>query len=92
MKFSHQLKFNSVPEWREFYVDYPHLKKFIFACARAEQDDIQQLHEVTLGPTDVRAPLLHTTVTLGHDKVRAWRTLAHAWGTRGPGPTLRVWG
>lgn len=38
MKFTHQLKFNSVPEWREHYVQYAHLKKYIYALAKREAD------------------------------------------------------
>nr|ADI46909.1 PTC1m [Volvox carteri f. nagariensis] len=36
MKFTHQLKFNSVPEWREHYIQYAHLKKYIYALAKKE--------------------------------------------------------
>ncbi|KAG2437638.1 hypothetical protein HYH02_011277 [Chlamydomonas schloesseri] len=38
MKFTHQLKFNSVPEWREHYIQYGHLKKYIYALAKKEAD------------------------------------------------------
>ncbi|GFR50479.1 hypothetical protein Agub_g12739 [Astrephomene gubernaculifera] len=38
MKFTHQLKFNSVPEWREHYINYTHLKKYIYALAKKEAD------------------------------------------------------
>ncbi|KAG2486184.1 hypothetical protein HYH03_015147 [Edaphochlamys debaryana] len=38
MKFTHQLKFNSVPEWREHYIQYAHLKKYIYALAKKEAD------------------------------------------------------
>nr|BCL66194.1 low-affinity phosphate transporter [Volvox reticuliferus] len=38
MKFTHQLKFNSVPEWREHYIQYAHLKKYIYALAKREAD------------------------------------------------------
>lgn len=30
MKFSQQLKFNSVPEWKEDYMNYAQLKKMIY--------------------------------------------------------------
>jgi phosphate transporter len=30
MKFSHVLKFNTVPEWREHYINYAALKKLIY--------------------------------------------------------------
>ncbi|KAF8065942.1 SPBC3B8.04c [Scenedesmus sp. PABB004] len=36
MKFSHVLKYNSVPEWREAYINYPLLKKLILAASAAE--------------------------------------------------------
>mmetsp|Transcript_31205 Transcript_31205/g.69392 ORF Transcript_31205/g.69392 Transcript_31205/m.69392 type:complete len:781 (-) Transcript_31205:655-2997(-) len=67
MKFSHQLKFNSVPEWREHYIKYAALKKIIYAIAKAEQDEtLQTIHEDEHGH-----PLLQHTVTFGHDKVDA---------------------
>lgn len=36
MKFTHTLKFNAVPEWREYYLAYPALKKIIYAITSAE--------------------------------------------------------
>lgn len=36
MKFAHQLKFNSVPEWKEHYLHYAALKKIIYQIAKAE--------------------------------------------------------
>lgn len=36
MKFTHQLKFNAVPEWKEHYINYPLLKKIIYATRAAE--------------------------------------------------------
>lgn len=36
MKFTHQLKFNAVPEWKEFYINYPLLKKIIYATRAGE--------------------------------------------------------
>ena len=40
MKFSHQLKFNSVPEWKENYLNYSQLKKLIYQIAFAEHNEI----------------------------------------------------
>jgi phosphate transporter len=34
MKFSHLLKFNTVPEWRDHYIHYAVLKKIIYAIAK----------------------------------------------------------
>ncbi|KAK5778257.1 Pho91p PWA37_000500 [Arxiozyma heterogenica] len=34
MKFSHSLKFNSVPEWASKYIAYSHLKKIIYTLQR----------------------------------------------------------
>jgi hypothetical protein len=39
MKFTHQLKFNAVPEWKEYYINYPLLKKIIYATRAAECQD-----------------------------------------------------
>lgn len=36
MKFTHQLKFNSVPEWKEYYINYSALKKIVYAISSAE--------------------------------------------------------
>ena len=40
MKFSHQLKFNAVPEWKENYLNYSQLKKLIYQIAFAENNEI----------------------------------------------------
>lgn len=34
MKFSHSLKFNSVPEWRPHYINYGALKKLSYALEK----------------------------------------------------------
>jgi phosphate transporter len=39
MKFTHQLKFNAIPEWKEHYINYPLLKKIIYATRAAECQD-----------------------------------------------------
>ncbi|KNE54972.1 divalent anion:Na+ symporter (DASS) family transporter [Allomyces macrogynus ATCC 38327] len=36
MKFSHQLRLNSVPDWADSYIAYSHLKKYIYALERVE--------------------------------------------------------
>lgn len=36
MKFTHSLKFNAVPEWRDHYLAYAALKKIIYAITSAE--------------------------------------------------------
>lgn len=38
MKFSHSLHFNSVPEWRDGYLDYDHLKKTIYTLEKGLYD------------------------------------------------------
>lgn len=44
MKFTHVLKFNSVPEWREAYINYPLLKKHILAASTAEAYEAYEGH------------------------------------------------
>lgn len=44
MKFTHVLKFNSVPEWRESYINYPLLKKLILAASTAEAYEAYEGH------------------------------------------------
>lgn len=39
MKFAHSLKFNAVPEWQDYYVNYPALKKTIY---KLQQEQLQQ--------------------------------------------------
>ncbi|CAI8499214.1 unnamed protein product [Hanseniaspora opuntiae] len=34
MKFSESLKYNSVPEWKQYYINYNGLKKFIYALQK----------------------------------------------------------
>ncbi|KAI9598907.1 SPX domain-containing protein [Syncephalis fuscata] len=59
MKFSHQLKFNAVPEWSDHYVAYPQLKKLVYQIERnvvftraAGEEDTLPEHEPLL---DVRS-------------------------------------
>lgn len=44
MKFTHVLKFNSVPEWREAYINYPLLKKLVLAASTAEAYEAYEGH------------------------------------------------
>lgn len=39
MKFSHSLKFNAIPEWQDYYINYPTLKKTIY---KLQQDQLSQ--------------------------------------------------
>lgn len=39
MKFAHSLKFNSVPEWSEYYVSYSSLKKIIYQIEKVEAEE-----------------------------------------------------
>ncbi|KIY91527.1 hypothetical protein MNEG_16438, partial [Monoraphidium neglectum] len=54
MKFTHQLKFNAVPEWKEHYINYPLLKKIIYATRAAEcqdaYDGVPYFDEEAAGP------------------------------------------
>ncbi|KAI9319000.1 Sodium:sulfate symporter transmembrane region-domain-containing protein [Dichotomocladium elegans] len=36
MKFSHQLQFNAVPDWTEYYVPYSNLKKLVYSIERSK--------------------------------------------------------
>jgi hypothetical protein len=44
MKFTHVLKFNSVPEWRESYLNYAQLKKLIQQASQAEATEAYEGH------------------------------------------------
>eukprot|EP00878_Enallax_costatus_P012608 GHUV01013167.1.p1 GENE.GHUV01013167.1~~GHUV01013167.1.p1 ORF type:complete len:652 (+),score=137.56 GHUV01013167.1:111-2066(+) len=65
MKFTHVLKFNSVPEWRESYINYPLLKKLILAASTAEYHEAYEGLALTqdeeAGP---RSPLLSAQPSL----------------------------
>eukprot|EP00955_Chlamydomonas_euryale_P065643 359300-Chlamydomonas_euryale.AAC.6 len=60
MKFSHQLKFNTVPEWRDNYIHYAGLKHIVYAIAKAEAQREQHGTDTDEG---------HLSGT-GHEKVR----------------------
>lgn len=79
VKFTQQLKFNGVPEWREHYVQYGHLKKYIYALAKWEADHAGE-HGHTSAGSDVEAtlatPLLPSQLA-GSQQVRAGRILGH---------------
>ena len=47
-RFLSRLPF-SLQEWRAHYIDYPHLKKIIYAIAKAEADELQVHDEEHLG-------------------------------------------
>jgi len=61
MKFSHQLKFNTVPEWRDNYIHYAGLKHIVYAIAKAEAQREQHGTDTDEG---------HLSGT-GHEKVEA---------------------
>lgn len=54
MKFAHLLKFNAVPEWQDFYLNYPALKKVIYALQQqqlenpAPNDGSVNVHRTTI--------------------------------------------
>lgn len=58
MKFSHQLKFNSVADWKDHYIHYANLKKIIYEIARLEQAARAPEEDWEHG---VHEPLLRTT-------------------------------
>ena len=39
MRFSQLIKFNSVPDWRDHYIDYSAIKKIIYAIAKREAQE-----------------------------------------------------
>lgn len=41
MKFSHSLKFNVVPEWQDHYLNYPGLKKVIYAAQQKQLESLE---------------------------------------------------
>lgn len=55
MKFSHSLKFNAVPEWQDYYLNYPTLKKLIYTC---QQEQLESLE-----PTDGSLLVNHAVVS-----------------------------
>lgn len=73
MKFTHQLKFNSVPEWRAYYINYAGLKKLVYAIAQAESNQAYEGHE------ELGQPLLSGQPSFG-------RTFSRI-GSIGPGAT-----
>lgn len=60
MKFTHTLKYNSVPEWRESYINYSLLKKLILAASTAEYHEAYEgVHpSADLEDAGPRSPLL----------------------------------
>ncbi|KAI8063821.1 SPX domain-containing protein [Gongronella butleri] len=56
MKFSHQIQFNAVPDWAEYYLPYSNLKKLIYTI---EKDQVQYgLEDIERGPSDERTALI----------------------------------
>jgi hypothetical protein len=78
MKFTHQLKFNAVPEWKEYYINYPLLKKIIYATRAAECQDAYD--GVPPGGADEESP----TAAPGPPALRSPRTSASGSGLRAP--------
>ncbi|KAG0167080.1 low-affinity phosphate transporter [Apophysomyces sp. BC1034] len=56
MKFSHQIQFNAVPDWAEYYLPYSNLKKLIYSI---EKDRLVQ-HERP--SADLERPSEHTAL------------------------------
>ena len=79
-RFLSRLPF-SLQEWRAHYIDYPHLKKIIYAIAKAEADELQVHDEEHLGhpllPGEMENKVTAPGDSLGADSLcAAW----HAWG------------
>jgi phosphate transporter len=55
MKFAHSLKFNAVPEWQDYYVNYPALKKTIY---RLQQEQLSLDAPHVFDPTTVTEVLV----------------------------------
>src|ERR1700730_4259614 len=49
MKFSHQLQFNAVPDWADYYLPYSNIKKLIY---QLEKDKVSG-SLAALGPVDI---------------------------------------
>lgn len=65
MKFTHVLKFNAVPEWKEYYINYPVLKKLIIQANSAESHELYEgVPPVDEEAAGTRSPLLHTSSSL----------------------------
>lgn len=58
------LKFNSVPEWRECYINYPLLKKLILAASTAEYHEGYEGMASTQDEEAGRSPLLSAQPSL----------------------------
>ena len=44
MKFTHQLKFNRAPDWKDSYMDYWHLKSLIY------KNELSAVQRITTDP------------------------------------------
>lgn len=63
LQFSHQLKFNSVADWKDHYIHYANLKKLIYEIARLEQpqrasEDVTALALEAVESGELAEPLL----------------------------------
>ena len=65
MKFGQELKFNAVPEWKDFYIRYGLFKKLIFeeeerhSRGNGEAEARRSLGELRLIECGAAAPLVH---------------------------------
>ncbi|RLV82541.1 Inorganic phosphate transporter PHO87 [Meyerozyma sp. JA9] len=62
MKFSHSLKFNAIPEWQDYYLNYPTLKKTVY---KLQQDQLSH-REPNDGSTVVDGTTKTTISDLKH--------------------------
>jgi phosphate transporter len=58
MKFTHVLKFNAVPEWKEHYINYPVLKKLLTQAHQAEAEGFYEGIPAADEEAGSRTPLL----------------------------------
>ena len=58
MKFTHVLKFNAVPEWKEHYINYPILKKLLTQAHQAESEGFYEGIPAADEEAGSRTPLL----------------------------------
>lgn len=65
MKFTHDLKFNKAPDWKDHYIDYWHLKNLIYnnektaaVAQRTVSSDPERQHLLSPGSTGRSASLL----------------------------------
>ncbi|ORX58851.1 SPX-domain-containing protein [Hesseltinella vesiculosa] len=56
MKFSHQIQFNAVPDWADYYLPYSNLKKLIYTIEKDQAH--QSLEDIERGPSNERTALM----------------------------------